>query len=426
MGARKSKGDNMLRSYAETTTLNCPDCGQPFGAEIWLTVDTAERADLVERIREGTIHAVACPHCGHQGAVDAPLLVHEAEHKRLLFAPPQSSTQEQDRQVAGRLAGRLAETFLYPRPAYLGQIQAVPVELLGLALETEDPAALQAALEERMKATAEAPILAAVQALIAANSPAKVIEAARAHPLLLSDEGQTFIRQGIEKTRQMGQEDMARHIEARYEALQQLRQLGATPEQLAAVDQMAEAIPPELQDILAELGPVSSEAELEEKLRQRPDLQEKLAALQQAATPQPRDTVSYAAPWPHTCPQCGQTWEPKVWQIVDAAERADLVERVHEGSLHAVTCPACSQISKVSAPLMYHDQEKEQLLLAIPEGWGEERGGQENRRLFPLLHAGLDIEGDLPSYLERTRQLFGSLPLLSRYLRGEADETTIY
>jgi len=276
----------MPRSYAETTTLHCPDCGQPFQAEIWLIVDAAERADLVERIHEGTLHTVTCPHCGHQAAVDAPLLVHDPEHQRLLFAPPQGSSQEQDRQMAGQLAGRLAETFLYPRPAYLGQIQAVPLELLGLALEAGSPAALQAALEEQLGAAlADDPRLAAVQALIAADSPAEVMEAAREHPILLTDEGQAFIRQGIENARQMGQEDMAGHIEARYEILQQLAQLGATPEQVAALAQVAEAIPPEVREVLDELGPVSSEAELEEKLRQRPDLRGKLEALAQAASP---------------------------------------------------------------------------------------------------------------------------------------------
>lgn len=291
----------MARSYAETTLLNCPNCRQPFGAEIWLTVDTAERPDLVERIREGTIHTLTCAHCGYRAAVDAPLLVHDAGHKRLLFAPSQGTTQEQDRQMAGQLASRLAENFLYPRPAYLGQIQAVPLELLGLALEAEDPAALQAALEERMRAAAEAPLMAAVQALMAAGSPAEVMEAVRAHPLLLTDEGQALIRQGIENARQMGQEEMARHIETRYEILQQLRDLGITPEQLVAAAQMAEAITPELRDILAELGPVSSEAELEEKLRQRPDLRERLEALQQAASPQPEaDLAERLIEWVQT------------------------------------------------------------------------------------------------------------------------------
>jgi hypothetical protein len=72
---------------------------------------------------------------------------------------------------------------------------------------------------------------------------------------------------------------------------------------------------------------------------------------------------------------------------------------------------------------MYHDRAEGYLLLAVPEEWGGERGRQENRRLFPLLRAGLGIEGDLPSYLKRTSTLSGGLPLLSRYLRGEADES---
>ena len=40
----------MARSYAETTTLNCPNRSRLFQAEIWLTVDTTERPDLAARI----------------------------------------------------------------------------------------------------------------------------------------------------------------------------------------------------------------------------------------------------------------------------------------------------------------------------------------------------------------------------------------
>jgi hypothetical protein len=38
----------MARSYAETKTFNCPQCGQSFQAEIWYIVDTGERPDLVD------------------------------------------------------------------------------------------------------------------------------------------------------------------------------------------------------------------------------------------------------------------------------------------------------------------------------------------------------------------------------------------
>jgi tetratricopeptide (TPR) repeat protein len=71
-------------------------------------------------------------------------------------------------------------------------------------------------------------------------------------------------------------------------------------QQLAATAQMAEAIPPEVRDILTELGPVSSETELEEKLRQRPDLREKLEALQQAALLNEMDLADQLIEWVQT------------------------------------------------------------------------------------------------------------------------------
>ncbi|MGB9872982.1 MAG: CpXC domain-containing protein, partial [Anaerolineae bacterium] len=65
----------MTHSFAQPASLTCPRCGQTFSAEVWLIVDAAERPDLLERLRDGTLHDVTCPHCGHSGQVDAPLLV---------------------------------------------------------------------------------------------------------------------------------------------------------------------------------------------------------------------------------------------------------------------------------------------------------------------------------------------------------------
>jgi len=46
----------MPHSYAQAATLDCPNCGQSFQADIWLTVDTAERPDLTERLRGHAPH----------------------------------------------------------------------------------------------------------------------------------------------------------------------------------------------------------------------------------------------------------------------------------------------------------------------------------------------------------------------------------
>ncbi|HIE47917.1 TPA: hypothetical protein EYP84_03375 [Candidatus Bipolaricaulota bacterium] len=62
-------------SYAQEVSLTCPRCRTAFTARVWLVVDAGERPDLLERAREGRLHTVTCPHCGHEREVDAPVLV---------------------------------------------------------------------------------------------------------------------------------------------------------------------------------------------------------------------------------------------------------------------------------------------------------------------------------------------------------------
>jgi len=69
----------MPHSFSQTASLTCPQCGRAFSAEVWLIVDADERPDLLARIRAGTLHDVTCPHCGHQGQVDAPLLYQDSK-----------------------------------------------------------------------------------------------------------------------------------------------------------------------------------------------------------------------------------------------------------------------------------------------------------------------------------------------------------
>ena len=143
----------MPRSFSQSTRVSCPQCGQPVDLQIWLIVDLAERPDLAARIRDGTLHDAPCPHCGHTGQVDAPLLIHDPERGRVLFSPAQRTTAEQDQQMAQELMSRLAETFLHPRPEYLAQAQSVPRQLLPTLLDGGD---LQEAMQTMLaRATQE-------------------------------------------------------------------------------------------------------------------------------------------------------------------------------------------------------------------------------------------------------------------------------
>jgi hypothetical protein len=100
----------MTHSLIQETELACPECGQSFTAEIWLIVDTAEHPDLLEEIRQGKLHDLPCPQCGHSGQVDAPLLLYRPDaNPPLLFSPAEGTTAEQDREQAAGLVGTLRE-----------------------------------------------------------------------------------------------------------------------------------------------------------------------------------------------------------------------------------------------------------------------------------------------------------------------------
>lgn len=141
---------NVPTSYAQTTQLTCTQCGRDFTAQVWLILDAAERPDLVQRAREGTLHDAPCSHCGHQGQVDAPLLIYRPDAEpRLIFSSAQQTTAEQDREQAGGLLGLLAQA-LGPAwdDAWLETIATVPRNMLPVAL-TDDPEAMLQQLAEQ-------------------------------------------------------------------------------------------------------------------------------------------------------------------------------------------------------------------------------------------------------------------------------------
>jgi hypothetical protein len=227
----------MARSFAQSGEAPCPACGHPVPFQIWLIVDIVERPDLAQRVRDGTLHSVACPHCDHHGTMDAPLLVHDPERGRVLFAPPQGTSREEDQRIAGQLLGQLAASFAGARPAYLAQVMPAPRELLPTLLDADDPqAALEAVaaqaaeeLEQLRRKDPEAyqeleaearealagasPVLRALQAFIFAETWDASRRVVEEHPELLGDEADALLGQLIESAREQGDDDTLRVLE---------------------------------------------------------------------------------------------------------------------------------------------------------------------------------------------------------------------
>lgn len=69
-----------------------------------------------------------------------------------------------------------------------------------------------------------------------------------------------------------------------------------------------------------------------------------------------------------SCPACGQTFQAIIEQIVDVGSDPQAKARFLSGRLNMVTCPHCGHTLAVATPLLYHDPNKELLLIHVPMG----------------------------------------------------------
>lgn len=241
----------MPHSFSQTTPLTCPECQQPFTAELWLIVDVDERPDLLERILNDTLHDIACPN-GHAGALNAPLLVYRpGAEPPLIFSPARRTSAEQDRQQAGALLGLLRERLGSAwQESWLGQVALLPRDFLALALREGVQAAYRQieALAERasqLSSEPEEPDLSQARRLLAeaggrgralldwlnAENLQALRQGLEAEPLLLEDETLALLQRLMEVEPRPPAQAMLR---ARRDLLRRCQQVGMT----AAFDEL--------------------------------------------------------------------------------------------------------------------------------------------------------------------------------------------
>ncbi len=69
---------------------------------------------------------------------------------------------------------------------------------------------------------------------------------------------------------------------------------------------------------------------------------------------------------PITCPNCRQPFQAMVEQLIDVSKDPQQKARLLSGRINAVTCPHCGFQSMLSTPLVYHDPDKQLLIIHVP------------------------------------------------------------
>jgi hypothetical protein len=249
----------MSRSRSETAHLACPTCAQPFEADVWLILDRQERPDLVHLVMDGELNVARCPHCGAEGGINHPLLLHDGARQQVVVALP-LTVQGPD--AARELVGDLLEKLIRALPdearePYLGEIELVP-ELDGLRSWL-----IEQALEEQGDARDQLVALA-LQDLLNVDLDrdfGRVIAEHRA--LLLTNTAEQALDQMYRDARRSGDDELRRHVQEAKAVLGRLRSivrsrratLNALLDDLAPLDQNAIAVLPALRQMLDAIDP---------------------------------------------------------------------------------------------------------------------------------------------------------------------------
>ena len=93
------------------TSVTCPNCRSPFTAQIQQIVDAQSDPGAKSQLLSGRLNSIICPHCGFQGALNAPFIYHDAElGLALVHMPIEVGKTDIERQKAiGALTNRLMQ-----------------------------------------------------------------------------------------------------------------------------------------------------------------------------------------------------------------------------------------------------------------------------------------------------------------------------
>lgn len=226
----------MSISQSDSIDLTCPACGARFETDAWTLVDAAERSDLAQTLRDGSLNMATCPKCGVQTAAGTALLFHDPGGRRVYFAVPPDVGEYVWRERAQELHRQLVASLPEDeRRPYLGDVQ-VEQELDGVrrALLRNDrrrrpgkPADKQTGrpgdTETGVIATEPAPptpspppaapssqpLIDALRALLTADNDAEFDSIVAENPALLNDDADRVVREQADLSYADGERDVA-------------------------------------------------------------------------------------------------------------------------------------------------------------------------------------------------------------------------
>lgn len=121
-----------------------------------------------------------------------------------------------------------------------------------------------------------------------------------------------------------------------------------------------------------------------------------------------------------SCPRCKSPVTAEVEQVFDLNQDPQAKQRLLSGQVNVIHCPSCGYDGMLSAPIIYHDPEKEFLFTFVPSEMGLPVNEQE-RLLGPLINKVVDR---LPlekrkAYILRPQTMLTFQTMIEKILEGD-------
>jgi hypothetical protein len=93
--------------------VTCPQCGQPYVAQLQSIVDVGEQPELKDELLRGRLNRTTCPYCGAKGMLSIPLLYHDPSKELLLCLMPMelNLTHEDQERLLGAMTNALMDAL---------------------------------------------------------------------------------------------------------------------------------------------------------------------------------------------------------------------------------------------------------------------------------------------------------------------------
>ena len=206
-----------LPQYPDAT---CMGCRSPYTPELYVMVDTEERPDLVQRIKDGTIHSAICPHCGVVMDFGMPLLVYRpGAVVPVMYSPVAIASPGQRHQHASMLLDALRRQLgpEWDERLTRGVYEVERDELAEVVDVNPDllPGGRDPSLRQVMDEFLWIDTWEQAQQLVERHTP-----------LLLGPEAEIVLRRGVSRAEAQGEADNAAMMARHLDLLLQCREIG--------------------------------------------------------------------------------------------------------------------------------------------------------------------------------------------------------